>query len=79
MKRTIEVVYDGEVLRPTEPLDLVLNTTYRVTIEGAGLADNGPAPAAGVFDDLLSLVQPMDLPPDFASQLHHYLHGQPKA
>ncbi len=76
MKRTIEAVYDGEVLRPREPLDLEPNTRYRITVEETvGAADE--------YDDrplmnLLDLVQPLDLPTDFASQLHHYLHGHPR-
>lgn len=76
MKRTVEAVYDGEVLRPREPLDLEPNASYRITIEDADGATND-------LDDrpllsLLDLVQPLDLPPDFASQLHHYLHGHPR-
>jgi predicted DNA-binding antitoxin AbrB/MazE fold protein len=33
MTKTLEAVYDGEVLRPGEPLDLEPNTRVRVTIE----------------------------------------------
>lgn len=33
MSRTIEAVYDGEVLRPEEPLELQANTRVRITIE----------------------------------------------
>ncbi len=33
MTKTLEAVYDGETLRPDEPLDLKPNTRVRVTIE----------------------------------------------
>ena len=33
MPRTVEAVYDGEVLRPKEPVDLEPNTRVRITIE----------------------------------------------
>ncbi|MBI1746345.1 MAG: antitoxin family protein [Acidobacteria bacterium] len=33
MTRTLRAIFDGEVLRPEEPVDLKRNTRYRVTIE----------------------------------------------
>lgn len=33
MTKTLEAVFDGEVLRPVEPLDLEPNTRVSVTIE----------------------------------------------
>lgn len=33
MKRTVRVTFDGEVLRPEQPLDLAPNERYQVTIE----------------------------------------------
>jgi predicted DNA-binding antitoxin AbrB/MazE fold protein len=33
MKRTVEAIFDGEVLRPDEPLDLETNTRVRITVE----------------------------------------------
>jgi len=33
MTKTLEATYDGETLRPDEPLDLKPNTRVRVTIE----------------------------------------------
>ena len=75
MVRTIRVVFDGEVLRPEEPLDLQPNRWYAVTITEAG-EDGTPAP--GVLDDLLDLAADFDLPSDFAEQHDHYLYGTPK-
>ena len=77
MARTVIVTFDGEVLRPEEPLNLAPNTRYCVSIEDSS-TDDGSRPAPGVFDDLLELAQELDLPPDFAAQLDHYIHGVPK-
>ena len=71
MARTVDVVFDGEVLRPEEPLDLEPNRHYRVTIEE-------PIDEGGVLDDIVALARDLDLPPDFAAQHDHYLYGTPK-
>lgn len=76
MKRTVPVVFDGEVLRPDEPLDLELNGYYRVTIEEPARKDETRAP--GGLDDILELAQDLDLPEDLAAQIDHYLYGTPK-
>jgi len=77
MKRTITVVYDGEVLRPLEPVDLEPNTRWLITVE-----DTEPVGADQAGDlpllKYLELARELDLPPDFASQKHHYLDGHPK-
>ncbi|MGE0542750.1 MAG: antitoxin family protein [Dehalococcoidia bacterium] len=77
MTRVLTVVFDGEVLRPEEPIDLAPHTRYRISIEEPALEEQ-PAPAPGVFDDLLELAQELDLPPDLSAQMDHYLHGAPK-
>jgi len=33
MSQTLEAMFDGEVLRPDEPIDLKPNTRVRITIE----------------------------------------------
>ncbi len=76
MKRTVNVVFDGEVLRPEEPLDLEPNGHYQVTIEEPVRKDETRAP--GVLDDILELAQDQDLPEDLAAQVDHYLYGTPK-
>ncbi len=73
MKRDVQAYFDGEVLRPNEPLDLVPNRHYRVTVE-----DEAPEGQPGILDDILDLAQDLDLPPDFAAQHDHYLYGTPK-
>jgi hypothetical protein len=77
MKRTIQVIFDGEVLRPEEPLDLEPNGRYQVTIDDTRLgADTQGRP--GVLDDIIALARDLDLPPDYSEQLDHYLYGTPK-
>ena len=75
MARTIIAVFDGEVFRPCEPIDLPVNTAYRLTVEeGEPAAPGDESPLMRYLD----LVQELDLPPDFAAQHHHYLYGTPK-
>lgn len=75
MVRTIRAFYDGEVLRPEEPLDLEPNERYLLTVEGLGV---DAVPSDRPLLRLAQLARPLDLPPDFAKNLHHYLHGHPK-
>jgi hypothetical protein len=44
MAKTVRDVFDGEVLRPEEPIDLHPNRTYLVTIEPATPAADEPYP-----------------------------------
>ena len=77
MKRSIHATFDGEVLRPEEPLELEANTRLLVTLEDDGSresADHQEGPLLRV----LALAQELDLPADYAEQLHHYRHGHPK-
>ena len=77
MKRTILVVFDGEVLRPEEPLNLEPNGRYQVTIDDTRLGEDGER-RPGVLDDIIALARDLDLPPDYSEQLDHYLYGTPK-
>jgi hypothetical protein len=74
MARTISVIFDGEVLRPEEPLDLERNRRYEITIEEP--AEDGSR-KPGVLDDILDLAIDFGIP-DFAEQHDHYLYGTPK-
>jgi len=80
MTRTVVAIFDGEVFRPVEPLDLPADAAYRLTIDEPPRngAEHEPPTEAGVFDDLLALAQDLDLPHDFAAQLDHYRYGHPK-
>ena len=82
MKRMVSVFYDGEVLRPEQPLDLAPQTRYVVTIEAAPAVptpapEPAPEPAPGILDDILDLSAHFGIP-DLAAQHDHYLYGLPK-
>lgn len=75
MRRTIVAVFDGEVLRPQEPLDLQRGARYTITIEE--LPDGEPFHEPGVLDDLLEFSVDTGIE-DLAEQHDHYLYGTPK-
>lgn len=70
MTKTLEAVFDGEVLRPDEPIDLEPNTRVRVTIESA-------APPRDKSNSFLRTARSLNLqgPPDWAARLDDYLYG----
>jgi predicted DNA-binding antitoxin AbrB/MazE fold protein len=70
MSKTLEAVFDGEVLRPDEPIDLAPNTRVRVTIEPAGQR-------RGEAKSFLRTARPLELqgPPDWSTRLDDYLYG----
>lgn len=65
--------YDGQVLRPEEPISLPPNTRVHLLLEPAP-ADSKP----GDVHSFLSTAQSLDLegPPDWSSRLEEYLYGQ---
>jgi hypothetical protein len=75
MSRTLTMIFDGEVFRPTEPVDLPADTEYRVTIEdeGANIAAEDDSPLMRY----LKLAQPLGVT-DLAEQHDHYARGTPK-
>lgn len=75
MGRTLRVVFDGEVFRPTEPVDLPANTAYRVMLEEERAPELEDEPPLLKY---LRMAQELDLPADFAEQHDHYLYGTPK-
>jgi hypothetical protein len=75
MSRTVTVVYDGEVFRPVEPVDLEPNTRYLILLEPVEAQPEEPA--GGPFDRILALAQDLGVP-DLAEQHDHYLYGHPK-
>jgi hypothetical protein len=81
MSRTVSAIFDGEVFRPTEPLDLPADAEYRLTIDehpANGTDEWEPSGEPGVFDDILALAHDLDLPSDYAAQIDHYRFGHPK-
>ena len=70
MSQQLTVIFDGEVLRPEMPLNLLPNARYVITIE----QDN----QANVWDLLEIMSGTVDAPTDWASEHDHYLYGTPK-
>ncbi|HJP95821.1 MAG TPA: antitoxin family protein [Candidatus Saccharimonadales bacterium] len=70
MSRTIEAVFDGEVLRPQEPLELQPNTKVRITIEESPTAK----PNSKSF---LQTARSLNLegPADWSERIEEYLYG----
>jgi hypothetical protein len=76
MTRTLTVIYDGEVLRPQESVDLQPNATYRITIEeDPDRTATGEMPE--VFRRILERACDLGVG-DLAEQHDHYLYGTPK-
>ena len=68
MSKTIEAVYDGEVLRPDEPLELHPNTRVRVTIDELAIDTHTPR-------SFLRTARSLNLqgPPDWSERIEEYL------
>lgn len=79
MTRTLTVVIDGEVFRPTEPFDLPANTTYQVRIDTVDPVGSGRSvdPDARPLESLLEFSMDIGLG-DLAEQHDHYFYGTPK-
>jgi hypothetical protein len=73
MSITVETIYDGKVLRPLTPVDLIPNTHYSDTIDVPEVAGAGDAWA--IFE---SLSGSYDGPSDWSTQHDHYICGLQK-
>lgn len=73
MGKTIEAVFDGEIFRPDEPLDLQPNTRVRLTIDS--LATDTQTSAS-----FLSTARALNLqgPPDWSERIEEYLYEDQK-
>lgn len=69
MTKTLEAVFDGEVLRPTEPVHLQPNTKVRLTLE----VDDGAEAPKSFLQTAKGLE--LDGPADWAENLDDYLYG----
>ncbi len=70
MTKTLEATYDGEVLRPQEPLDLEPQTRVRLTIE---TIPQSPEHSQSFLDLAASLN--LDGPSDWSENFEQYLYG----
>jgi len=70
MSQTLEATFDGEVLRPDEPIELEPNTRVRITIEPTSEAADE---SKSFLDTALSLK--LEGPSDWSERLDDYLYG----
>ena len=70
MSQTLEAIFDGEVLRPAEPIELAPNTRVRITIEPTSEAADE---SKSFLDTALSLK--LEGPSDWSERLDDYLYG----
>jgi hypothetical protein len=75
MQKTLTVIFDGNVFRPEEPVDLAPNARYRITIEAE--PPGVEQPVNRTLRWILEHAMDMGLP-DFAEQHDHYLYGTEK-
>ena len=75
MQKTLTVIFDGNVFRPEEPVDLEPNARYRITIEAE--PPGVERPTNRTLQWILEHATDMGLP-DFAEQHDHYLYGTEK-
>lgn len=70
MSKTLEAVFDGEVLRPAEPIELEPNTRVLITIE------EQPATRSEA-KSFLRTARSLNLqgPPDWSVRVDDYLYG----
>lgn len=72
MSKTVEAVFDGEVLRPEEPLELKANTRVRITVEES----SAPEPKRRSFLRTARSLN-LDGPSDWSERIEDYLYGNP--
>jgi hypothetical protein len=72
MRRIIDAVFDGKVLRPTEPLARESKTAVKITVETEAERTGRPV---SFLDVALSLN--LDGPEDWSENLHKYLYQRP--
>ena len=69
---TLYATFDGQVLRPEEPLSLPPNTRVRLLLEATE-----SSAASGAAHSFLSVAQSLDLegPSDWSERMDDYLYG----
>ena len=71
MLKTLDAIFDGEVLRLEEPIALERNIRVRVTIE---TLENPPIRARSFFETARSLH--LEGPSDWSARFEDYLYGR---
>lgn len=72
MSQTVDAFYDGQVIRPTEPVNLEPNTRVRVRIERIEMHEEGDEKAASFLRTARALR--LAGPPDWSARLDDYLY-----
>lgn len=72
MSRTVEAIFDGEVLRPEEPLELEPNTRVTITVE----EQRAPESKRRSFLRTARSLN-LDGPSDWSDRIDEYLYGAP--
>lgn len=75
MAKTLRAVFDGEVLRPEEPVDLKPNTRYVVTIEREEEGEETGEEGAYPLTEILGLATDMGVT-DLSTRHSWYAHGR---
>ena len=71
MTRTMTAMFDGEVLRPDEPVDLEPNTRVRITIDSS---EQREEKTMSFLDTAASLN--LEGPSDWSERFEDYLYGR---
>jgi hypothetical protein len=74
VSKTISAVYDGQVFRPTGPLDLEANSICELTIESV----TPPIKTGNAWEVLDKFTGSIEGPGDWSIEHDHYLYGTPK-
>lgn len=74
MTKTLEVVYDGTVFRPSGPVNLEVGKKYTISV--SSLNNNNDVEQDPAFD-IASLAVTTDFP-DLSAEHDHYLYELPK-
>ena len=73
MTKTLEVVYDGTVFRPSGPVNLEVGKKYTISVSSLNNNNNNDVEQDPAFD-IASLAVTTDIP-DLSAEHDHYLYG----
>ncbi len=77
---TLYATYDGDVLRPDEPLDLAEGARVRLTVENPEPELEAPEAKLGEPYSAFRIIESLQLqgPPDWSENINEYLTGERK-
>ncbi|MGC1378114.1 MAG: hypothetical protein WA821_17930 [Anaerolineales bacterium] len=76
--KTFEAIYDGKVLRPTQPLELAPNTSVRLTTSCPNLGIEAPKAKRARKKSFLEVIEALNVeaPPDWSENIEKYLQAE---